>query len=395
MHAPRAALALLLALAACGKSEPPPADKTAATAPTAAELQSCLQDFDCVLYEREPACFGRGNIAVRRDRLDDAPQVFPPRPAAAPLTCDDASREALTRPEAACESQHCVVRFVGQTPPPVADVALGAADPSDAPAPPGDGGGERRYPDGVAPRELIDALVPARVHASPLAMLDTCQDAARIDDERCIGLLDVGAIGLSPDGLVAFITATEIAGCSDFVETSGLTASLPDLTRPTTRSLGTPEDDDATRWASAWGFIAELAKGGFTEPTSLVAKTTLGAAATHGSAWLVALSPPLADWLVYATTSADGVAVHVIAADNTSDHVLGTLPVTTPPCPSPEDREAGLCEPPKDPSILQVVLGPARASLIVTMTLGDGSQCGIDKVYHRAWPLPAGVVISP
>src|SRR5690606_17682653 len=122
---------------------------TVATAPSAAELQTCYQDFDCVLYEREPACFGRGNIAVRRDRLDDAHLAFPPKPAAAPPECDDDSPEALTRPEAACESQHCVVRFVGQNPTPTVDAdghALPAADTPDGADSEAPGG--RHYPEG-------------------------------------------------------------------------------------------------------------------------------------------------------------------------------------------------------------------------------------------------------
>jgi hypothetical protein len=78
--------------------------------------------------------------------------------------------------------------------------------------------------------------------------------------------------------------------------------------------------------------------------------------------------------MVHAVVEGDAARVRLVDPDNRTAHALGEVAA----------RGAA-------PSLVQVVLNPARTHLFVTLALDDGEHCGADPVQVHRWPLPAGV----
>jgi len=171
-------------------------------------------------------------------------------------------------------------------------------------------------------------------------------------------------------------------------------ATLADLAGGAPKLLTDPERTEEATARPVWAWLGRIAKDGFTAAPDLVKATGDQPSGIRAHTPTVLLGAPLDGWLVDAVEAKGSVTWRLVTPDNRTATPLATLPYAPAECEA-EDRADGLCADYTFPSTLQVVLTPDRTQLLLTVSLGDGTHCGSDRVSHLLAALPAGALPTP
>lgn len=279
----------------------------------------------------------------------------------------------------------------------------GEADTTTAPTPEADTGGaaggrttnehglELPAP-GVVTADCLSAMAPVnQTEHSILARVGSC--GAHPDADGCgfIGLL--GVVGFKGDQ-VALVTTVEIGSCGDADRLEGRVAPLTDPSKGTGKLLVDPEAAEEPTARQAWAWVAKIGRDGFAPAANLISAAAEQPSGIRAHTPTVMLGAPLEGWFIDAVGGKGVATFRLVDPDNKAAFELGHVPFITAEC-TKEDRDDGMCADFSDPSVLQVVMAPDGKHLLLTTALGDGTHCGVDRVTHSLWPLPAGVTLTP
>ena len=281
-----------------------------------------------------------------------------------------------------------------QAPAPEADAAQAAAPEADTAQAPAEADATASGPLAPIAPERLAALAADPTAPDPTLLSRVAACASRPDSDGCgfIGL--VGVAGFRPPADVALVTTEDIGSCAEVDRLAGRVAPLADLAAGTAKPLTDPSSGDEPTARPVWTWLARLAKDGFTPATDLIKARASEPSGIRSHTPTVALGPPLDGWVLDAVTDGERAVWRLASPDRAQLHLLGALPHARATCTA-DDKADGLCADYTFPSTLQVVLAPDRAHLLVTVTLGDGTHCGTDRVAHALWALPAGVAPAP